>query len=285
MKTYHFPSSKLWDNNTALVIYTTTTANQIINHKPKIMIFTALVALLSIASLATASPLPEARSLNKRYTRVQIQSYRNGECLVPEGAKWGNGFQVITKPCYQATWWDISPGSGSILLSGTSMALDAGTGTENNEIVKIWQSYPGLFQQTWALAISFSTWSCGSNFGTSWYLTPDNRIAITGGDQCLDQGDNGPQTYQCTTGNTNQSMSQHLLTYLSSTMLILVSAVWYIIEGGGSGSTTTLPADGSATTTVSSSDAPDPTTYSAEVSALTSDGSDDSSTSTATAST
>lgn len=127
---------------------TTTTANRIINHKPKIMIFTTLVALLSIASLATTSPLPEARSLNKRYTRVQIQSYRNGECLVPEGAKWGNGFQVITKPCYQATWWDISPGSGSILLSGTSMALDAGTGTENNEIVKIWQSYPGLFQQT-----------------------------------------------------------------------------------------------------------------------------------------
>lgn len=210
------------------------------------MIFTTLVALLSIASLATASPLPEARSLNKRYTRVQIQSNRNGECLVPEGAKWGNGFQVITKPCYQATWWDINPGSGSILLSGTSMALDAGTGTENNEIVKIWQSYPGLFQQTW-------------------YLTPDNRIAITGGDQCLDQGDNGPQTYQCTTGNTNQ--------------------IWYIIEGVGSGSTTTLPADGSATTTVSSSDAPDPTTSSAEVSALTSVESDDSSTSTATAST
>lgn len=134
-------------------------------------------------------------------------------------------------------------------------------------------------------SISFPTWSCGSNFDTSWYLTPDNRIAITGGDQCLDQGDNGPQTYQCTTGNTNQSMSQHLLIYLSCTMLILVSAVWYIIEGAGSGSTTTLPADGSATTTVSSSDAPDSTTSSAEVSALTSVESDDSSTSTATAST
>lgn len=134
-------------------------------------------------------------------------------------------------------------------------------------------------------SISFSTWSCGSNFGTSWYLTPDNRIAITGGDQCLDQGDNGPQTYQCTTGNTNQSMFLRLRLIFSSTMLILVSAVWYIIEGGGSGSTTTLPADGSAATTVSSSDAPDPTTSSAEVSALTSDEFDDSSTSTATAST
>lgn len=50
---------------------------------------------------------------------------------------------------------------------------------------QIWDSYPGLFQQTW-------------------YLTDDKRIAITGGDQCLDEGDNGIQTYQCTTGNTNQ---------------------------------------------------------------------------------
>lgn len=41
----------------------------------------------------------------------------------------------------------------------------------------------------------------------SWYLTPDNRIAITGGNQCLDQGNaqEMTQTYQCTTGNTNQS--------------------------------------------------------------------------------
>lgn len=43
----------------------------------------------------------------------------------------------------------------------------------------------------------------------SWYLTGDNRIAITGGNQCLDEGDNGPQTYQCTTGNTNQSAYIH----------------------------------------------------------------------------
>ena len=42
-----------------------------------------------------------------------------------------------------------------------------------------------------------------------WYLTDDNRIAITGGDQCLDEGDNGVQTYQCTTGNTNQGMLAH----------------------------------------------------------------------------
>lgn len=40
---------------------------------------------------------------------------------------------------------------------------------------------------------------------TSWYYTDDNRIAITGGNQCLDDDGSRLQTYQCTTGNTNQS--------------------------------------------------------------------------------
>lgn len=58
----------------------------------------------------------------------------------------------------------------------------------------------------------------------SWYLTDDARIAITGGDQCLDEGDNGIQTYQCTTGNTNQIFNTP---YRSK------------FVGGGSGPTTT----------------------------------------------
>lgn len=58
----------------------------------------------------------------------------------------------------------------------------------NNQGLKLWTCYPGLFQQTW-------------------YYTDDRRIAITGGNQCLDEGTNGVQTYQCTPGNTNQSKS------------------------------------------------------------------------------
>jgi hypothetical protein len=38
--------------------------------------------------------------------------------------------------------------------------------------VQTWTSYPGLAAQTW-------------------YLTADGRIAITGGNQCLDEGANG----------------------------------------------------------------------------------------------
>jgi hypothetical protein len=41
-----------------------------------------------------------------------------------------------------------------------------------------------------------------------WYFTADNRLAITGGTQCLDLGNNATgktlQTYTCTSGDINQ---------------------------------------------------------------------------------
>ncbi|WWC59784.1 uncharacterized protein I303_102346 [Kwoniella dejecticola CBS 10117] len=159
--------------------------------------FTALLTILalSLLSLVAASPTP----IQERYTGVRIQSYRYGYCLVPYGPHNYNGVQVRTTQCQYAPRWDINPGSGSIILSGTEFALDAGTGAENGEIVKIWQSYPGVFQQTW-------------------YLTDDHRIAITGGNQCLDEGDNyGTQTWQCTPYNNNQ--------------------VWNILQGDDLGAT------------------------------------------------
>ncbi|WWD21760.1 hypothetical protein CI109_106247 [Kwoniella shandongensis] len=179
-----------------------------------------LIALLSLSSIALSSPVPATQTISKRYTGVKIQSYRNGLCLQPLGRARGNSIPIIengtpvgTVDCAYARTWDISPGSGSVILSGTNFALDAGTGWDNNEKVKVWQSYPGLFQQTW-------------------YLTDDDRIAITGGNQCLDEDYDGPQTYQCTTGNTNQ--------------------VWYVLHEGDAGATpvplpspaTTQPANG-----------------------------------------
>ncbi|ORX38866.1 ricin B lectin domain-containing protein [Kockovaella imperatae] len=138
----------------------------------------ALFALL--ASSAFATPI------QKRYSGVTIRSYRTGTCLnLQAGVTIQNGSPVWVGDCSTATLWDINPGSGSVLVHGTNFALDAGENPHNFVPAKVWQSYPGLTQQTW-------------------YLTPDNRIAITGGTMCLDEGDNGPQTYQCTTGDTNQ---------------------------------------------------------------------------------
>ncbi|AAW41073.1 hypothetical protein CNBA5520 [Cryptococcus deneoformans B-3501A] len=150
--------------------------------------------MLFFATFLPLLALVSATPLTKRYSGAKIQSSRDSKCLSPNSNDYSNGVQVVTVSCDQAQTWDINPGSGSVILHGTNFALDAGTGSDNNEGVKIWTSYPGLFQQTW-------------------FLTGDQRIAITGGNQCLDEGDNGPQTYQCTPYNTNQ--------------------VWNIIDGSG----------------------------------------------------
>jgi len=140
-----------------------------------------LQVFFAILPLTLAAPF-------ERATSQVIAAGRDGLCLSLAGGKGttpSNGVAVISLPCDQASLWDINRGSGSVLISGTGFALDAGTNPGNNGALKVWQSYPGLYQQTW-------------------YYTDDNRIAITGGTQCLDEGTNGIQTYTCTTGNTNQ---------------------------------------------------------------------------------
>ncbi|WRT64500.1 uncharacterized protein IL334_001432 [Kwoniella shivajii] len=137
------------------------------------------ITLISLLSLVTSSPVA------KRYSAVKIRSARDNKCLSPFGNKWVAGTQVTIVDCTSAARWDINPGSGSIILHGSTFALDAGAGNANNELVKLGNSAPGSFAQTW-------------------YLTTDDRIAITGGTQCLDEGINAPQTYQCSSGNTNQ---------------------------------------------------------------------------------
>jgi hypothetical protein len=146
--------------------------------------YTALTLFTILAQAVVGSPI-ETRAVEKRATNTLIRSGRNGQCLSLGAGGAFNGARLTTTDCKLATRWDISPGSGSVIVSGTPYALDAGVPQGNNNSAKVWQSYPGSTQQTW-------------------FLTADNRIAVAGGNQCLDQGDNGPQTYQCTTGNTNQ---------------------------------------------------------------------------------
>ena len=150
-----------------------------------------------LLSLASASPI-------KRANNQLIVSSRDQKCLSPAGGaaavtagQVGNGTPLVTMDCAQAAGWDISPGSGSVILTGTSFAMDAGTTPGNNGQLKVdlhpflllfskyedtqayiqtWTSYPGLSQQTW-------------------YLTADGRIAITGGTQCLDEGTNGVSSF------------------------------------------------------------------------------------------
>jgi len=87
-----------------------------------------LVALLPfLASAALASPIV------KRANNQLIQSTTSGLCLSPTSGAAGvaNGAlgddtNVVVLDCGDAATWDISPGSGSIILAGTNYALDAG---------------------------------------------------------------------------------------------------------------------------------------------------------------
>ncbi|WRT64497.1 uncharacterized protein IL334_001429 [Kwoniella shivajii] len=148
------------------------------------MLLNDLFALLCMCTVFATPILVE-----KRYTAIRIKSYRNNECLHPNGDKstWGPGTQVGTTGCDKAAMRTASPGSGNIVLYNTDLVVDAGTGIENGEQVTLAAKSSGKFQQTW-------------------YWTIDDRLAITGGTQCLDQGseEEGTQTWKCISGNTNQ---------------------------------------------------------------------------------
>lgn len=166
--------------------------------------------MLFFATLLPLLALVSAAPFTKRYTGAKIQSGRDGKCLSPNSNDNSNGVPVVTVNCDQAKTWDINPGSGSVILHGTNFALDAGTGSDNNEGVKV-RSLRFLKPQAsltpLCTDLDFLSWPFPADVSTkrskvghllsrlfSWFLTGDQRIAITGGNQCLDEGDNGPQT-------------------------------------------------------------------------------------------
>lgn len=91
----------------------------------------ALIALLPVVVLGYPTAL-------NPYSGKLIKSYRTGQCLSPAGGKQqvidgqvSNGTPLTTIDCDQAAFWDINPGSGSVLLAGTNYALDAGVNPHN----------------------------------------------------------------------------------------------------------------------------------------------------------
>lgn len=96
----------------------------------------SLLALLPLLAVVVASPV-------KRANNQLIVSGRDQLCLSPQGGaaavtagQVGNGTPLITMDCAQAAGWDISPGSGSVILTGTNYAMDAGTTPGNNGLLK-----------------------------------------------------------------------------------------------------------------------------------------------------
>ncbi|KAI5449775.1 hypothetical protein NCC49_004065 [Naganishia albida] len=116
-----------------------------------------------------------------------------GKCLDLRANERVNGAAVQIYDCNgsSAQRWSINRGAGQVRLTGTNFCLDAGSNPGNGIKMKIWQCYDNLPAQ-------------------NWYFTGDNRIALTNQGLCLDLTDgrldnfNQLQTWQCSTGNTNQ---------------------------------------------------------------------------------
>ena len=112
-----------------------------------------MLAYLALTALVPTLVL--AAPLSKRSTYQLIYAGRDNLCLsvedgintVSSGAV-SSGTPVVSMACNEASVWDINSGSGSIVVSGTNFALDAGTNPGDKGALKVWQSYPGLSQQT-----------------------------------------------------------------------------------------------------------------------------------------
>lgn len=106
-----------------------------------------LLTILPLVVVTLASPTINLRANTRRYTGAYIVSARTGQCLssIPRN---GVGAPVFLNDCSNTVRWDINPGLGSVIVSGTDLALDAGVSPGDGQALKIWTSYPGLYQQT-----------------------------------------------------------------------------------------------------------------------------------------
>ncbi|WVQ64628.1 uncharacterized protein L199_002795 [Kwoniella botswanensis] len=135
---------------------------------------------------------------------VQIQAYRDTKCLSPDPREeLKAGAPVDLYPCVNsedssknARAWDVVPGEGALVLSGTNFALDAGgvnASANSSLVLKESQNCEPL---------------------QAWYVTNDARIAIAGQGLCLtedkDTDGSGPDEdkgiilFDCSDENTDQ---------------------------------------------------------------------------------
>jgi hypothetical protein len=118
-----------------------------------------ILPLTHLIMLSLCLPLLLLPSLlaqpTKRSPSQLIYAGRDNLCLSIQGgsaalSSLNAGTSVVSLPCDQANTWDIYPGgSSSIFVSGhVGFVLDAGSNPGNNGGLKVWTSYPGLFQQS-----------------------------------------------------------------------------------------------------------------------------------------
>jgi len=121
-------------------------------------------------------------------------------CLDIQGGVFADGTPVQIFECNgtPAQKWVINEGNTKVRAFGTNFCLDAGSTPANGVGMKIWQ--------------------CFNIPAQAWFYTPalDDRITLAGTGLCLDLTNgvhidaNPVQTWQCSTGNTNQIWTDEL---------------------------------------------------------------------------
>ncbi|OCF38343.1 hypothetical protein I317_07887 [Kwoniella heveanensis CBS 569] len=175
-------------------------------------------ALTSTSVLpASAHPLPGLSSLWSRSAPVDansqaseqvptiglyVVSFKNNQCLTPSlGYDTKNGDKLITLDCDdpRVRTWHVPYSAGLFGLSTLGLAMQPDGDGVNGDRMKA-SSRPVDLQKGWSVLITDPL--DGSK--TLWLWNTDNRIATSGGTQCLDMGKDGPQMYDCQPENTNQ---------------------------------------------------------------------------------
>lgn len=190
------------------------------------MVSTTAILTLAVAffGLVKASPInlgPDVEvELDKRQSKPTffIKSKTiTGTCLGTTSTP-ANGVPLYHIPCTDPNnkfngAWEIAPGNNQgVKLAGTNFCLDAGSNPYNGGPAKLWTCLT-VPQQTW-------------------YLTNDQHIAITNGNQCLSSNGQGCGNGGCAPGTSNCGNDQ--------------AQVWDVVptSGGGGGGGGNPPSSG-----------------------------------------
>ncbi|ORX40330.1 ricin B lectin domain-containing protein [Kockovaella imperatae] len=141
-----------------------------------------------MAPSSTASAAPT----EKGYVINWLNGNDLSQCLTVTNGQYYNGSPVGLAPCgsvNEGQRWVYHPsGVTSVRAAGQNYCLDFGDGGGYDGVpMKLWQCYPGLFQQTL-------------------YYTGTNHIAVYNGNQCLDveAGTSNVQGWQCSGDDVHQ---------------------------------------------------------------------------------
>ncbi|WVR09272.1 hypothetical protein IAU60_006337 [Kwoniella sp. DSM 27419] len=150
------------------------------------MFSTTTTAIITSAALAQLAAGAAVQSLARGNDCLQVSGTPSSGSQVTLGACNSNNAQMTST----GQQWVISSGNNAgVQLYNTNFCLDAQDDTPGGAVIVA---------------------DCNGSGSQTWYLTGDNRVAITGGTQCLQQGSQ-VETQNCAPGIDEQAWVPNLL--------------------------------------------------------------------------